>query len=305
MDFEKQKIPEKRPDRPFTFAVLSDTHITAKPPRSALFAGALRYLEEWHFWNHAERLQSLAREVAACGPDFVFITGDLVQHPTQKEINIFKSFARALGSPVYPLMGNHDWDSFDLRAMPALLGMRSMRQADGNFTKKWQGVFPDNEFHYSFERGPFKFMAVDNGRMTVDAAQVAWLDAELENAPAGRTFLFAHVPISSPRTREAVRKYWGSIRNTPVAPLVRLSPGRGGRMSGLLVSEDEPLANVIRRHRKKVAKMFAGHLHVCVEDDAAGVRQVVSPLAAGSAGSFALWRCDPGSGSYERIKDYE
>ncbi len=81
--------PVPAPVEPFTFVVISDTHVFPDNDTSGRFA-------------------ILQADVAAHGDRFVLACGDLAQNGALADFQTFQSLAAGLGVPVYAVPGNHD-----------------------------------------------------------------------------------------------------------------------------------------------------------------------------------------------------
>jgi 3',5'-cyclic AMP phosphodiesterase CpdA len=103
-------------DAPFTFAHLSDPHLTSPagvPARALLGKRVLGYLS-WRWRrrgrHRAQVLAALQRDLAATRPDHVVVTGDLTVLGLPGELDEARRWLEGLGPPAHLTVvpGNHD-----------------------------------------------------------------------------------------------------------------------------------------------------------------------------------------------------
>jgi 3',5'-cyclic-AMP phosphodiesterase len=150
---------------PFVLVQLSDPHVGA----------------DWG-GDPVARLRDAVAAIAAlpAEPDAVLVSGDLTQHGTAGEYELVSAELARLGAPLFVLPGNHD-------------DRGPMRQA---FALPGEG---EDRIDYSVDLGPLRLLALDStlpGEVpgALDAAALAWLDAELALAPEQPTLLATHHP---------------------------------------------------------------------------------------------------------------
>ena len=152
-------------------AQITDPHVTA--------AGALLF-------GRLDTAAHLARAVAHLNrlrPDFVLVTGDLVNDGTPAEYRNLRGILAALDAPHALLPGNHD-ERANLRA--AFVD-HAYWPTEGEF------------LHYTIEDLPLRLIALDTlvpgepgGRLC--AARLAWLAARLAEQPRRPTVIAMHHP---------------------------------------------------------------------------------------------------------------
>ena len=152
--------------RPFILVQLSDLHVGAE-------------------WGGSDPLSRVGDAVAAVralpeGPDAVVVSGDLTENAAPAEYEAVREALAPLEAPLFVLPGNHD-------------GRGPLRAA---FGLDGEG---EERIDYAADLGPLRLLALDStvpGRVpgSVDAATLAWLDAELAAAPAQPTLLAMHHP---------------------------------------------------------------------------------------------------------------
>lgn len=102
--------------------------------------------------------------------DLGVLMGDITYYNGKKEDydhNFFRHFDKVFAYvPVYPVMGNHDWNGFT--DVP-------------DFVYEWK--LPHNEYYYSFDYGNVHFIGLDSkkGEFYEYEQQVDWLKKDLSN----------------------------------------------------------------------------------------------------------------------------
>ncbi|HEY1854422.1 MAG TPA: metallophosphoesterase, partial [Solirubrobacterales bacterium] len=196
--------------QPFLLIQLSDPHIGAE-------------------WGNAEpraRLRAAVEAVAALPdrPDAVVVSGDLTDHGEPAEYEVVREALAALGAPLFVLPGNHD-------------ARGRLRRA---FDLPGEG---EERIDYSADLGPLRLIALDStipgevpGRL--DAAALAWLDAELALVPEQPTLLAMHHPPLA----------------TGIPSWDEINLGAGERRA---------LGEVVARH-PQLRAIVGGHLHAAI-----------------------------------------
>jgi 3',5'-cyclic-AMP phosphodiesterase len=202
-------------DRPFLLAHLSDPHVGAD-------------------WGGPDPAATLAAAVAKvlyiAEPDAVLLSGDLSDHAADDEYELVRELVAPLQAPLYVLPGNHD-DRGVLRRAFGLPG---------------EGAEP---VRYSADLGPVRLVVVDTTLPgedpgALDADQLAWLDAELADAPRQPTLVAMHHPPVA--------------TGVPAWDAIGLNP-----------ADRVALGKVIERHGQ-VRRLVGGHVHRVITGDLAG-----------------------------------
>ena len=179
-----------RVERPFTFAVVGDTHF-AKP---AFFSGermdSFRPLHvEQYFENVDYVLTPMMEALKAESPTFVVMTGDLIEghrdpERGRAEMQAGLDFFESYGIPLLPARGNHDQaDAFDevcLRALSRQLGWEVEAR------------------YYFVDVAGCRLVFLDSSTWRRGDGQGRWLEDLLRhsrNIDVDRIFLFAHHPV--------------------------------------------------------------------------------------------------------------
>jgi len=164
---------ETAPAAPLTFVVYGDSRFTAASERVASVPAAR---------------QALVAAVAAEHPAAVLLTGDVPWHGgTVGDYEVYRAETaawRALGLPVYPALGNHEF----------------AQCAEAECLENWWSAFPAlrGQRWYSVDLGPrLRAIALDSdASLEAGGAQRAWLDDELARLPSSTGFvvIYLHHP---------------------------------------------------------------------------------------------------------------
>lgn len=155
---------------PLTFVHMSDTQIG--------------FLDQSPSYAYSDSLMKAAVDGAnAIGPDFVFITGDLVNDPADPvQDSIYKVRLAEINAPVYVVPGNHDYLGFTREKQQAYITRRGYDR-------------------FSFQAKGCAFIGIDSnciidGAQEAESEQWEWLEKELAAARNCRyTFVFLHSPV--------------------------------------------------------------------------------------------------------------
>ncbi len=172
----------------FSFAVVADTHVNEAEERSAS-------PYETNARANGRARHALA-EIATLepAPAFVVHLGDIV-HPMPglpvfgEAVRRFKEIAAPLRMPLHLVPGNHDVGDKAVDWMPADI-------VTSAYIAQYHDAF--GEDYYAFDCGPLRGVVIDalliKSGLPEEAAQRAWLEAELKAATGRRIFAFIHYP---------------------------------------------------------------------------------------------------------------
>ncbi|WP_075223212.1 metallophosphoesterase family protein [Acuticoccus yangtzensis] len=169
------------------FAVIADTHVgpvdgvTPSPWVSNRLAN--------------DRVRAVVARVNQLAPDFVIHLGDMV-HPTPDQpgyvpaANRFHQLMAPLEAPLHVIPGNHDIGDKPMVWTPAKI-------CTDDFVAHYEALFGAD--HGAFTHGPMRVVMVNsqiiNSGSDREAAQWAWLEAELAAHQDKRLFVFGHQPL--------------------------------------------------------------------------------------------------------------
>ncbi len=155
-----------RDDTQFSFFVSGDIG-EADPTRA-----------KQHFTDDMIRNVSPRAEFGLLCGDIVYPDGESANYDPQLMTPWRNLMAN---TTIWPALGNHDWHV----------------DPDSNYCREW--ALPNNEHYYSFDHGNAHFIALDtaDGFLYNEAAQLAWLRADLQavKGKATWTFVYYHHPV--------------------------------------------------------------------------------------------------------------
>jgi hypothetical protein len=124
----------------------------------------------------------VAQRMAQLNPEFVLHCGDIIGYPTNKQGTVYQEWAvkffdiyQSLFNhiPVYPAIGNHDFQDFPEGLTPYL---------NVFYLPENVSVAADKELYYSFDYGNAHFTVLDvYAPYTVGSKQYTWLQQDLAN----------------------------------------------------------------------------------------------------------------------------
>jgi 3',5'-cyclic-AMP phosphodiesterase len=216
----------------FTFAFITDIHL--QPERNAITG----------FTQAIDTLNRLK-------PDFVVSGGDLIMDALGQKYsradslyNLYIKTTRQLQMPLYNTMGNHE-----------IWGIYRKSKADSTHPEYGEKMFEKRlgKSYYAFMHKGWKFMVLNSVEDTkknryigkIDAAQMAWIKAEIENTTAGTPIvLVTHIPFITAYTQ-------------------RYGAATAPNDSNLVVVNSRDVIDLFKGHNLKL--VLQGHLHT-VED---------------------------------------
>ena len=140
---------------PYSFLVISDTHVYLKKNKSLPLLKKILYKKD----------------------KFILILGDITQNGRLEDYKAFKRYMNNLGLPYYPAIGNHD-----------ILNDKS-HNGWLNYNKTLGASF------YTFTTGKIRFICLDTAALTVGEKQLLWLKNVLKDKKEPFCVVFTHFPI--------------------------------------------------------------------------------------------------------------
>jgi 3',5'-cyclic-AMP phosphodiesterase len=138
---------------------------------------------DWGVGDPDAALERAVADAAVLRPDAVIVSGDIVEHGTDREYERARELLAAAGAPVHVLPGNHD-DRAGLRRHFGLPGAGAERVT------------------YAAEAGPLRLLMLDSTIPGQDAGelgaeQLAWLGGELSASDAPAIVALHHPPLTT------------------------------------------------------------------------------------------------------------
>ena len=228
--------------KPFTFVHLTDVHISECDGRNEDLIPFMAKRDE-RFGRPTETAGEVFQKANSCCPDFVAVTGDLVDVPTQACLEIAGTLLQSLEAPFYFCVGNHEWGS---RVTPPHrehwrneLRVWTPQPMDW-FVQRWQGV---------------NLLYIDDSDYQITPEQLRLTRELLET---GRPcLLFVHIPLVIESLIEPTEAKWKS----PI--LIGGAHGEGVTPSTAAFCE-------LVKESLQVKAIFAGHIHFDHVDEVRG-----------------------------------
>ena len=206
-------------------------------------------------------------------PDFILQLGDFVSEGIPENYKAHVAWLDAnMRTPLLRCIGNHD------RSRPN-------GDADKNL---YDAVFGPRD--YFFDRGGWRFIALDSSDRELTSAQLSWLKTALDS-PA-RKVIFTHVPpkyLKALKPLDAVGAL--ETESAEFAAMQENDQKSGGGIHDFLTNYFDDGAQEFEELVSKgnVAAVYMGHIHAFWAADYRGVRYVIS-----GGGGSPLYPLPPG-----------
>jgi hypothetical protein len=244
----------------FTFGVIGDAEAGRFPWERVFSPGP-----------HAFTDQMAALQAAA--PDFILQLGDFVSEGIPENYRAHVSWLEANAAvPLLRCIGNHD------RSRPN-------GDADKNL---YDAVFGPRD--YFFDRGGWRFIALDSSNRELTPSQLAWLKTALDS-PA-RKVIFTHVPPKYLKTLKPLAEVGALETESGGFDTMQADDQKsGGGIHDFLTNyfEDGAAEFDDLVSHGNVAAVYMGHIHAFWAADYKGVRYVIS-----GGGGSPLYPLPPG-----------
>ena len=152
---------EENPSSNWSFIQITDTHLATH-----LFSHDDNYFNDM---SEVEDLMSVIADINIINPNFVILTGDLVNEGELEEylnaryFSIGKNSLGQLNVPVYLVSGNHDIGGWDDTPMPAGTSRLNWYHFFGwDILENPNGIYPYRTQNYSFTYNDINFMAMES-----------------------------------------------------------------------------------------------------------------------------------------------
>jgi predicted phosphodiesterase len=166
--------PDERFESRNTFHFLSDADRSLSLPSSYSFI----VVSDTHIeGGNAHGLEKIKDAVAAGGDKFVAITGDITQNGKREDLKKFIEIAdslRAIGTPCYPIIGNHD--------------------VYFNNWSNWRDLIGSSVYRVDAPGSSTTLLMLDTANGSFGKDQLDWLRKELKSAKP-HVFVFTHTNL--------------------------------------------------------------------------------------------------------------
>lgn len=259
IDAQKAKLSAARESERFTFGVIGDAEPGRFPWERVFSPGP-------HVF--ADQMKTLQ----ASAPDFILQLGDFVSEGVPENYRAHVAWLDADSTvPLLRCLGNHD------RSRPN-------GDADKNL---YDAVFGPRD--YFFDRGGWRFIALDSSDRKLTPAQIAWLKDAL--ASPARKVIFTHVPPKYLKPLKPLTQV-GALVAEGDPEFQRFSAQSGevhDFFTNYFVDGADEFESLASAPESRVAAVYMGHIHAFWAADHRGVRYVIS-----GGGGSPLYPLPPG-----------
>ena len=259
-------------ERPLRILHLSDSHVDGGVDEptfgEAGFAKSASFMRELYGKGLADRssgamgrasaeiFRARLVEAAADGVDLLVHTGDLVNCPSERSVEIIQEAVAESGLPMLYVSGNHDWQFDDLgqqhpEATPEELRDEWLHEK-GHLLPLYGGR---NPLCWSESVAGLTFVAIDNSTMQVSAEQLTFFEAALAEAP-GAVVLLCHVPLYSAELLTAM-----TSRGLPNAHSYLCGDPESSNPSYRPTESTQAFLDTVGTAGSGLVAVLAGHIH--------------------------------------------
>ena len=187
---------------PFTVCQVTDLHLVYADGRNGEYEREHAETRQKHFANACKAAEEIRLYLHENTPDLLLLTGDILDFPTESNLDALRAFLEDVDCPYLFTPGNHDW------TFPQ--GYQSEEQFANYLSRfgEWTGGTPDFQI---LEAGGIAFIAVDNSRFDrvtpqqTEKLESALLSCRTRGIPA---VVCMHVPICSAALTPSATKRW-------------------------------------------------------------------------------------------------
>ncbi|MBN4073976.1 metallophosphoesterase [bacterium AH-315-E10] len=242
--------------QPFVFLHITDLHLCECDDRDA---GMQVYLGRRRIqFNYPERqLERILKQIHDVQPDFVAVTGDLIDSPTKANIEAIQGLVEKSNVPFYFALGNHEWSN---------LAVRHNQSHWQEALKVWTSQ--DLDWFTVLHKG-VHLLFINNSNYQFSADQLEQTKRLFSKGEA--CVVFCHIPV----LMEVPQESQGQLKGSAI--LV------GSRENEKLIRRIHPstvaFCSLLKTHQS-VMSVFAGHVHEAASDAFRdGVKQYICPPA--------------------------
>jgi 3',5'-cyclic AMP phosphodiesterase CpdA len=233
-------------DKEFSFIHWTDAHLSECDQRDEKLVKTLAKRAKVFGGNPTGVARGMVRQFNALKPDLVAMTGDLLDVPTKKNIEIGAEILKSIDSPSFFTMGNHEW------CPPAVPPDRDYWRPRLRPMTEQSLDWHVQQFH------GVNLLFVDDSDYQITEEQLRKTQKLLED---GRScILFLHIPVATESLVPSTVKRWG----TPIL-LGAEGISANKRKHWGIGEGNEPstaaFCKLVKTH-PQVSAIFAGHIHI-------------------------------------------
>ena len=238
-------------DKEFSFIHWTDAHLCECDQRDELHLKYLAKRTKIFGGNPTGVARGMVRQFNDLKPDMVVMTGDLLDVPTKKNIDIGAEILKSIDSPCFFTMGNHEWcppaDPPDRDYWRPRLRPITEQTLDWH-VQQFNGV---------------NLLFVDDSNYQITAEQLRKTQELLED---GRScILFLHIPVAIDSLVSSTVKKW----RTPIllgAEGISTNQRKRWGMGDRIEPSTAAFCKLVKTH-PQVQAIFAGHIHFDRQDE--------------------------------------
>ncbi len=188
--------------RSFTVCQPTDLHLVYADSRSGAYETELAAVREKNFPHAHQAKEEIQNYLQKNKPDLLLMSGDILDFPTESNLDALRAFLADIGCPYLYTPGNHDW-TFP-QGYQSDLHCKTYLPRLG----EWMNGTPDFQM---LEAGGIVFIAADNSRFDrvtpeqTEKLEAALLSCRARGIPA---VVCLHVPICSAALAPAAKRRW-------------------------------------------------------------------------------------------------
>lgn len=234
----------------FSFIHWTDVHLSECDQRDETLVGKMAGRAKTFGGDPTRVAREMVRQFNAFKPDLVAITGDYLDAPTQKNIEIGADILKSIDAPSFIALGNHEWGP-------------PSQPWDRDYWRPRLRPMTEQALDWHVQQlNDVNLLFVDDSNYQITAGQLQKTQKLLED---GRNcILFLHIPLAIDSLVPSTVRKWG----TPIllgAEGIPTDKRKRWRMGDIIEPSTAAFCRLVKSH-PNVKAIFAGHLHFDHED---------------------------------------
>jgi len=187
--------------REITILHITDMHLTEIDERERKEVIAAAAQRQRHFnRNRTRSLFTAMVELSnRLGVDCTVFTGDIIDFPSQRNLELMKEQYDLLNSPYMYTLGNHDW---------LFMNAPVDDETRESFYPKFQPFTDGNPAYQAKVIGGIRLITFDNSNYQISEDQLTFVKDQVQTGMP--CLLFMHIPLYIPALAPRVEQVWGS-----------------------------------------------------------------------------------------------
>lgn len=176
---------------------ITDLHLLFADERDSGYIREHAAAREACFPRSRQMLEELKQELRRHAPDLLVLTGDILDFPSQANLDALHSLVENASCPTLYVPGNHDW------SLPQDYHSDAQYRTYMPLFDPFDGASPDFQL---LELGGVRFAGIDDSRDRIKAAQSDRLEAIC--ADGVPVIACMHIPICEERLEQHAKEVW-------------------------------------------------------------------------------------------------